>query len=196
MIKIGGAYDKCLKCEYLGVRCDGPNTLSMTLDRWCEWCNALKKLRGMTNQEVSELSGVSLGTVDRIMAGKAAKDIMRSTAADVTRVLVGAEGKWPCAMIFEGENANVHDELRRKSEELEHLRKTLESIHESYKSELATVRKEYNDELAHVRKEYQAKVDFLKTENERKERLLIEKEAAIVRKDESLSKMIDKLLER
>lgn len=161
MDRIGGAYDRCLRCDYLGVKCDGPNTLAMTLDRWCEWCRSLKDLRGLTNAEIAEESGVSLTTVDRVMAGKASKDIMRNTAADINRALVGSEGKWPCAMAFEAETPATIRELELKTAELNGLRKTLQEIHASYKEELDA-----------VRKEAQAKIDYLKLENERKDKII------------------------
>lgn len=181
--RIGGAYDICLRCADLGVKCDGPNTLAMTLDRWCEWCKSLKDMRGLTNAQIADLSGVSLATVDRIMSGKSPKDIKRNTAADINRILVGSAGQWPCSKAVEGDIRTTIKELELKSEELEGLRRTLEEIHtsynreldqvrESYRKELGEVREAWQTELETVRKEAQAKVDYLKLENERKDKVI------------------------
>lgn len=181
--RIGGAYDICLRCMDLGIKCDGPNTLAMTLDRWCEWCRSLKDLRGMTNAQIAEESGVSLATVDRIMSGKSPKDIRRNTAADINRALVGSIGKWPCSKAYEGEVATTIKELELKTAELEGLRRTLEEIHisysreldrvrESFTRELDSVRTSYSAELEKVRQEAQAKIDYLKLENERKDKVI------------------------
>lgn len=160
--QLKGAYDLCLKCRYLGDGCDGPNTLSMTLDRWCEWCKDLKKVRSLTNADISEQSGISLTTIDRIMAGNAPKDIKRSTASDINRVLVGSEGQWPCAMAIEAKTPDALKELNRKDSELAELRKMLSEIHSSYEKELEIVRQGART----MKAEAQAKIDHLKEEIE------------------------------
>lgn len=158
--RIGGAYDRCLKCPYLGTKCDGPNVLAMTLERWCEWCRSLKDLRGYTNAEISQMSGVSQGTIDRVMTGTVSKDIMRSTAADINRTLVGGDGQWPCAMAFEAETPATLKELELKTVELTRLQQMLENIHASYRDELNALRlsesakvQHLKDEIAHLRAE-------------------------------------------
>lgn len=185
-----GPYNLCLRCEHLGDGCDGPNTLSMSLERWCAWCKDLKALRGLTNAQITELSGVSLTTIERIMAGTISKDIMRSTASDINRVLVGSAGKWPCSLASQDETPGVIRELESKTAELRGLRKALEEIHASYQKEMDA-----------IRAEAQTKVNFLKVENARLQKLLDAKDEAIARKDETiarkdakLSVLLDKLL--
>lgn len=161
------AYDRCLGCSYLGSGCDGPNTLSMSLERWCEWCHDLKTLRGWTNLELSEASGVSLTTVDRIMAGKASKDIYRSTCADITRALIGTWGQHPCSLTASQEQPAYQDrpetlrELAEKREELAQLLETVDRLREAH-----------TEEVRKVREEAQKKVDFLKDECAKKDKLI------------------------
>ena len=88
--------DKCIVCERLGVSCDGPNLLAMTIDGWCEWCRKRKEYLGITNAIISERSGISQVTIDRIMAGHYSKDIMRSTVAAISAALIDSWGKTSC----------------------------------------------------------------------------------------------------
>lgn len=162
------AYDRCLTCRYLGDGCDGPNTLSMTLERWCEWCRALKRIRGMTNSEIAEISGVSTKTVEKIMAGQASKDIMRSTAGDITRALVGSAGQWPCSLALEETTSDSTKELIAKTAELDELRRTLEGIHNSYRAELETVRQGEATKIEFLRDE----IAYLKAENAKKDKII------------------------
>lgn len=156
------AYDRCLGCEHLGAGCDGPNTLSMSLSRWCEWCHDLKVLKGLTNADVAELSGVSQTTVDRVMAGQVPKDIMRSTCADITRVLIGSWGQWPCSLAAEPvDNPSTLKELEEKRAELYELRRSLDKMRESH-----------IEEIRMIREEAQRKVDFLRGECEKKDKLI------------------------
>lgn len=113
-------YNKCITCPNLGIRCDGPNFLAMSGERWVEWCKLRKDFLGWSNQEVSELSGVSKTTVDRILSGHGG-DIRNSTMEAITKALVnGTWGQFPCA----DPNPSGNDPLLEK--ELEQLRRELE----------------------------------------------------------------------
>jgi len=75
---IPGTYARCLSCKYLDVGCSGSRTASMTLERWASFIKSIKEKHGFTNERISEISGVSLSTVEHIMKGKVSKDIMWS----------------------------------------------------------------------------------------------------------------------
>lgn len=161
-------YDKCLGCALLGNGCDGPNTMSMSLIRWCEWCYDLKMLRGWTNAKVSELSGVSLTTIDRVMAGTVSKDIMRSTCADITRTLIGSWGESPCALATATRSEVVYMDtpetlkaLAEKTEALIQLQATIDKMLTAHA-----------EEVRFIREDAQRKVDFLLAENGKKDRLI------------------------
>lgn len=90
-------YNKCIACPNLGVRCDGPNFLAMSGERWVEWCKLRKDYLGWSNQDVSDISGVSKASVDRILSGHGG-DIRTSTMELITKALVnGTWGQFPCA---------------------------------------------------------------------------------------------------
>lgn len=158
---VEGSYNRCVHCEFLGKQCDGPRTSSMTLERWCEFCRALKEMRGLTNEELSEMSGVSEGTVDKIMAGRVDKDLYRSTVSMLESALIGSDGQFPCTLAAQADSQEVIKDMARKDNEIAGLRKALEEIHASYKVELDT-----------IRAEAQKKIDYLKLESERKDKII------------------------
>lgn len=161
---VPGAYDRCLSCKYLDIGCDGPRTSAMSLERWSMFMQALKKKRGFTNEKISELSGVSLSTVERIMKGKTSKDIMWSTVCEIERVLFLSDGEWPCALASNEQGVEAVMELTRKDEEISRINQILDSIHSSYKEELDALRAEYQERIQHLFKE----VDHLMQENAKK----------------------------
>lgn len=158
------SYDRCLSCQHRGVRCNGPRTADLPLERWCEYMKDLKAVSKLTNAEISKQSDVSLKTIEKIMAINTDQDIMRDTARRIESVLIGSERAYPCYLAFQEENmpdAKKHSDALR---ELEHAlaenleyKAVLENIHSSYKSELDAVR----EETEAVKLEAQKKVDYL-----------------------------------
>lgn len=175
---IPGAYDRCLDCQYLGNGCDGPRTTSMSNERWLWWVKALKQLKGYTNQDCIDSTGLSKGTIENIFSGNS-KDIMRSTVGILEDFLIGSSGKWPCAMDINVDKNIVYQDrpetiemLAMRGAEIDTLRHHLDELREIM-----------NKEVDKVREESQAKIDFLKDQIQKKD-------AQIDRQN----KVIDKLM--
>lgn len=103
-------YNKCIRCSYLGKRCDGPNPLAMVdlesdrpLARIGEWMRLRKEYlheqdTKWTNAYIAEEAQVAKATVDNLLAGKAV-DIKISSLVRIFKVVVnGSWGEYPCAM--------------------------------------------------------------------------------------------------
>ena len=117
-------YNMCVICAHIGKRCDGPNFLAMTVERWCEWCKLRKKHLGWTSEDVSERAKVSKVSVDRIMRGEV-KDMRITTMQAVTKALVnGTWGQYPCVMAATGmdESAAATAECKKLFEEIDKLK--------------------------------------------------------------------------
>lgn len=125
-------YDKCIVCEHLGVCCDGPNFLAMTLERWCEWCRLRKEYLGLTNEKIAEDANVAKITVTRIMALSNIGDIHLSTMQAVTRVLVGGTwGQYPCPLdtvSIPSDCALLQAELDRSNERYQSARASIDHL--------------------------------------------------------------------
>ncbi len=130
-------YNMCINCDLIGINCDGPNFLAMTIERWCEWCRIRKEYLGWTNQYVADLADISKISVDRIMSGKAA-DVRLSTMQAITRALVnGSWGKHPCAIAeLSTEKEIVYVDNPEMINKCERLKTTLESLDAAHKAEM------------------------------------------------------------
>lgn len=150
-------YNRCLSCQHRKVRCDGPRTAGLELARWCEYMRDMKEVNGLTNAEIAEEAGVSIKTVERLMALNADQDIYRDTARRIENAIIGATSQYPCYLAFEEEHGPAAQQMSDAMRELERVladnkdyRKALDDIHTSYKAEMET-----------IRAEAQKKVDFL-----------------------------------
>lgn len=155
-------YNRCLSCHHRKVRCDGPRTSSMELYNWCELMRDMKNVNGLTNAYIAEVSGVSVKTIERLMALNCDQDIMRETARRIENAIIGCSDQYPCYLAFEEEylpdeqklNEAVRD-LERALADNQDYRVALDNIHIFYKTEM---------EL--IRAEAQKKIEFLLSQNE------------------------------
>lgn len=150
-------YNRCLSCPHRKVRCDGPRTAGLTLDRWCEYMRDMKDVNDLTNAQIAEISGISIKTIERLMAGNPSNDIMRDTARLIENAIIGSTSKYPCFLAFEEENRpdeqkfnDAMRELERALDDNMQYRVALDNIHASYKAEMEM-----------IREEAQKKIDFL-----------------------------------
>lgn len=159
-----GAYDKCIVCQFRGHGCDGPRTTSMSVDRWCMLMRRLKEEAGYTNEEVADGTGISLKTVQKIMAGSVETDLRASTMTAIEGFLFGTSGTYPCPLELIPEQeatAALKKELAEALEELENAKRALEDM-----------RVAHHKELDAVRADAQKKIDYLKLENDRKSAMI------------------------
>ena len=175
-------YNRCLECPHRKVSCDGPRTAGLTLARWCEYMRDMKDANGLTNQEISDVSGVSLKTIEKLMAQNSEQDIMRETARRIENAIIGSTSKYPCYLAYQAEHAsNQHsqDDVRRELERAlgdnQEYRAALDKIHESYKLEMDTIRAEAQrkiDYLMDLVAKLRADNDNLWAENIRKSKIV------------------------
>ena len=175
-------YNRCLSCPHRKVRCDGPRTAGLELARWCEYMRDMKEANELTNAYIAEVSGVSLKTIERLMAQNADQDIMRETARRIENAIIGSTSKYPCYLAYDEENRpdtqplnDAMRELERALDDNREYRTALDNIHASYKAELDLVRAEAQakidylvDQLAKLR----ADNDNLWAENNRKSKIV------------------------
>lgn len=153
-------YNRCLSCHHRQIRCDGPRTSAMSLDRWCEFMRDMKELNGLTNAEIAEKSGVSIKRVERLMALNSEQDIMRETARLIEDAIIGSSNQYPCYLAFE-ETAPENEQ--KLNDALRELERALED-NKDYRVALDNIHASYNAEMQLIRDEAQKKIDFLLAE--------------------------------
>lgn len=169
-----GPFDECLACPHLGNGCSGPRTTAMTHERYTEWLKALKKLRGVTNQQIADGAGISKATVDDFYAGRR-KDIGRITAGLMEDYLIGGAAKWPCARQLDPEREIVYedrqetlDALREKVQQLEELKESYAQVRGNVDREMERVRAEYEEDVRF----YREQIALLRDQLKRKDRYI------------------------
>ena len=64
----------------------------------------MKELNGLTNAYIAEEAGISVKTVERLMALNTDQDIYRDTARRIENAIIGSTNTYPCYLAFEEEN--------------------------------------------------------------------------------------------
>lgn len=153
-------YNRCLSCPHRKERCDGPRTSAMELSRWCEFMRDMKEVNGLTNSYISEKSGVSLKTIERLMALNSEQDIMRETARRIENAIIGSSNQYPCYLAFE---ETAPDDKQRLNDALRDLERALND-NKDYRAALDNIHSSYNAEIQAIRDDAQRKIDFLVAE--------------------------------
>lgn len=153
-------YSECLTCIKLGNGCDGPNFMAMSPEMLAKWIGSRMKIINMTNQVLSDKSGVPKGTIDSLRAGKRF-NFEFNTLQPILQVLVGASwGSDPCPFPpdtkehLEAELAKQTEKSKALSEQLIEAKGVITLYRDQtarYKKDLAASNKkikEYEKQLA------------------------------------------------
>ena len=190
-------YYACLDCSHRAAgRCNGPRTSSMTLEEWCKFMRAMKEKNGITNREIEKRTGISVKTIEKIMAINCDHDIMRDTARIIENAIIGSSTSYPCYLAFE---ENVPEVSQRVSGALADLERSLgeqhtaalDNLRNSHAAEMLAVKAKHTAKMTALKEEESAKVEYLKTLVERLQREKDNLWAENVRK----SRIIDQLVE-
>ena len=137
-----------------------PQVMSLNPTDLINWCRNRKQFLGLSNQKLAEQSGVPVGTIDRIMAGKYT-EFRYSSIQPVVTVLIGLREDTP-----KPEDAD-EQQVRSYYDTIEGYKLVVEN-----KNHIINELKTTCEQLAR-------EIEYLKTENEHKHE-------AIVRQQEHL----------
>ena len=190
-------YYACLDCSHRAAgRCNGPRTSSMTLEEWCKFMRAMKETNGITKREIEKRTGISVKTIEKIMAINCDHDIMRDTARLIENAIIGSSTSYPCYLAFE---ENVPEVCQRVSGALADLERSLgeqhtaalDNLRNSHAAEMLAVKAKHTAKMTALKEEESAKVEYLRLLVERLQREKDNLWAENVRK----SRIIDQLVE-
>ena len=148
----------CFTCEHRYTDC-AQGLMTLPLKDLLAWCKEAKKRAGVTNAQISEMTGIPIGTLERIMAGKI-EDAKFSTIQPVASVLLGltADG-FACQAAATANDAEIA-QLRHRAANMEQL----EAEKEKLERHLAALRENHAKELETVHADTRQRVDYLKRE--------------------------------
>ena len=156
-------FAKCISCEDRKIICRGIDTSDLPLETWRSFMRAVKDYEGDTYAEISArtVPQIAERTIEKKLApGGDGQDLMRETRRAIENAILGTV-PFRCYKEF---IASIPDSTKTAAAleaEMELLRKNIELIHTSYQKELET-----------VRAEAQTKIDYLRSENEKKNRII------------------------
>jgi len=187
------SYNRCIDCHHRKEnRCNVPRTSDMELRRWCEFMRDVKIANGLSNAYIAEKTGISIKTVDRLMALHADQDIMRETARLIEDAIMGSANNYPCYLAYEDIVPDNSAQLATATMELERAL----ADNKDYRSALDNIHASYNEEMQKIRDEAQKKIDFLLMEVERLREDAVHWRAENDRKGKLIDTYLDKMLQR
>lgn len=143
-------FEKCIKCNKIGESCV-PNLWLLPLPELIKWCIKRQKYLGWSNHELADKSKVPVGTINRLWAGDT--DCKYSTIRSLAISLVGCTtNEFACT-----------EQVEKELQQMEQL--------ERQAARLSFVEKE-NEELKQRLEEYRELNAFLKSENDRKAKII------------------------
>lgn len=113
-------YFRCLSCQDFRKTCGGIPTREMDLQNWCEYMRDVKEITHLTNADIEKESGVSIKTIERIMAINIDQDIMRGTARRIELAVIGPVRKNICELDYNDNSAA--ETINKLMAQIEYLR--------------------------------------------------------------------------
>ena len=156
-------FAKCVTCPNRKITCRGMDTSDLPLETWKFMMRVIKEHEGLTYAEISLRTHpqIAASTIEKKLApGGDGQDVMRETRRAIENAILGAS-LTRCYRTF---MESIPDDKKTSAAleaEMELLRHNIDAIHLSYQRELEIVRQEAKE-----------KIDYLREENERKNKLI------------------------
>ena len=168
----------CITCEDLGVTCKGSSLSAMTVEQRSVWCRLRKEFLGLTNEDISQGTKISIKTVANFHAGNV-DDVKLTTSHTIMSFLCnGFGGVCPCLKQMITDSADApHPVNAQKLQQ--------------YEKDIQRLEKQIVDLIC----ENQKKIDFLKSELEKRTLSLMKRDEIIEKKDAIIEKK-DSIIER
>ena len=131
---------KCIDCTHRATDC-AQGLMTLPLKELLAWCKETKKRLGITNNKISEMTGIPIGTLERIMAGKV-EDAKFSTIQPIVAALLEFTPGVTCPDDDALSAAHLRQrltELTRVETEKEKLEQHLAHLRDNHAKELETV---------------------------------------------------------
>lgn len=150
---------KCIDCAHRATDC-AQGLMTLPLKELLAWCKETKKRVGITNTKISEMTGIPIGTLERIMAGKV-EDAKFSTIQPIVAALLQFTPGVTCP----DDDALSAAHLRQRLTELTRV----ESEKKKLELHLAHLRENHAKELETVHADTKQRTTYLKEQLKKEE---------------------------
>ena len=138
-----------------------PQVMSLNPTDLINWCRNRKHFLGLSNQKLAEQSGVPVGTIDRIMAGKYT-EFRYSSIQPIVTVLIGLREDTP-----KPEDADEH-QVQSYYDTIEGYKLVVEN------------KNHIINELKTTCEQQAREIEYLKQENERKHEAIVRQQEHLI----------------
>ena len=159
----GEPFANCITCENRKVICRGTDTSDLPLETWRAFMRAVKDYEGYTYADISARTQpqIAARTIEKKLApGGDGQDLMRETRRAIEHAILGSAPP-RCYKNFMNSLPESQKSAAALEAEMDLLRHNIDVIHSSYQAEIAAVRAEAKE-----------KIDYLRAENEKKDRII------------------------
>lgn len=158
-------YEKCIGCPDVGAICNGPNMLTLPIEGVREMVKRRKNTLKITNEKLSEQSGIPLTTINRFLSPSVTTDFKYTTVSDIVKAVIGygQEGNYS---FHENPCPATTSEIRQQIEENTSQLHAAQSECQRLREELEQSNQKRRDQRAEIRQEDQKKIDHLKNQVE------------------------------
>ena len=150
-----------------------PQVMSLNPTDLINWCRNRKHFLGLSNQKLAEQSGVPVGTIDRIMAGKYT-EFRYSSIQPIVTVLIGLREDTP-----KPEDAD-EQQVQSYYDTIEGYKLVVEN------------KNHIIDELKTTCEQMAKEIEYLKTENQHKHEAIVRQQEHLI----WLQNLVDDMLKR
>lgn len=158
----GLIYDKCIGCPDVGTLCNGPNMLTLPIEGVREMVKRRKNTLKLTNEKLSEKSGIAITTINRFLSPSVAADFKYTTVSDIVKAVIGygQDGysftKNPCPATtaeIRQKNEEAAAQLEAAMAECEQLREELEAANQKRREQRTEIKQEDQKKIDHLLKQ-------------------------------------------
>lgn len=178
-------YDKCVGCPDVGRVCNGPNMLTLPIEGVREMVKRRKNTLKLTNEKLSEKSGIPLTTINRFLSPSVTTDFKYTTVSDIVRAVIGygQEGysfhENPCpatsSEIRQRTERNIAELLAAEAE-CGRLREELEAANKKRREQRAEIKQEDQRKIDHLKEQViylEERCEYLKETAEKRYKLIV-----------------------
>lgn len=184
-------YDKCIGCPDVGIICNGPNMLTLPIDGVREMVKRRKNTLKLTNEKLSEKSGIPITTINRFLSPSVTTDFKYTTVSDIVKAVIGygQEGynfnENPCPATtaeIRQRNEETSAQLEASQEECAQLRAALEESNQKRRDQRTEIKQEDQRKIDHLKEQVgylEERCEYLKETAEKRYGLIVDRDKQI-----------------
>lgn len=186
-------YEKCIGCPDVGTICNGPNMLTLPIEGVREMVKRRKNTIKLTNEKLSEKSGIPITTINRFLSPSVTTDFKYTTVSDIVKAVIGygQEGSYsfnenPCPATsseIRQQNEETAAKLAAAQAECARLQAALEESNRKRRDQRTEIKQDDQRKIDHLKdqvKYLEERCEYLKQTAEKRYKLILARDYIII----------------